>query len=186
MASRVAFAVTLSKSLLLVRTTNDARRAMDGESLIAKSDPVFTDESVSTAATGVIVSRTFSYKMPVALDIAADVLAALRWKITVAGGVGSTGRMNLDIKKNGAAIAGVTKANGATRALQPADGGVATAPSKEEILHVAIPPTPFAQGDTLDFVVELEVVASAAGTATWRVFHDPSVVGSEMIAEVNV
>ena len=184
--SRVAFAVTLSKSLLLIRTTNSNRVVMDGESLILKSDPTSTDESISTAASGVIVTRTFSYKMPTDLTFAADIIAALRWNLTSAGGVGSTGRLNLDVKKNGSSIAGLTKANGATRALQPADGGSGSTPTREEILNVAMPATIFVAGDTLDFVVECEVVATAAGTSTWRVFHDPATPGSEMVAEVNV
>jgi len=175
----IAGNATLTKSLFLVKTTNGNFIAIDGETIIKKSVPTETDANVNTGAAGATAVATFRLTLP-RVTLAADVYALLRWQVTAAGGAASTGRIRLDLQKEGGAIAGVTVANGTTRALDAIAGPF------DEVLHVRLPSTDFAASDRLDFVVDVEVVNAVAGAATVRLRHDPATSGSEAIAEVNV
>jgi hypothetical protein len=108
-----------------------------------------------------------------------DILALLNWEVTVAGGAGATGRINLTATKNGQPITGVVVANGTTRALDGIAG------PWNEVLHIVIPALNMDLDDTLELGLEAElVVAGAAGNATMRLHHDPDTAGNELFFEM--
>ena len=91
---------------------------------------------------------------------------------------GDKARVNLDLKKSGSAITGVTKATGTERV--PNSTTEITYP---EILAIDLPATEFSAGNTLDIVVELEITAVDATNPgiTFKLYCDPSTQDNELV-----
>jgi len=146
--------------------------------ILKRSSETVLDTGNQTT-TGIKVTRT--YKIPIPANM---VLAGRVWLFgrSVAynqtANTGDKARVNLDLKKNGNAIDGVTKATGAERI--PNSTAEATHP---EILVVDLPATEFNAGDTLDIVVELEITAVDATNPgiTFKLYCDPSTQGNELV-----
>lgn len=173
---------TFTKSLYFARATNSSAFLMiDGETIIKLSDPAFTSATLPAGAGGTVSIGTFRISMSQRITLSADVYTILRWQVTAAAGAGATGRLRLNLLREGVALPGVSQQNGTTRAVD-AIGTV----FNEIFLH-RWTETTFASGDRLDFVVDAErVAAGAGGTATIQMDHDPVTSGSESISEVNL
>ena len=195
MGCKLTFAVALSKSLLGAKTQDGSFTVFDGDSLIAvnygqdPAHPLYSDQSIDVTSTGVKQTLTFKYVFPTDLEFAADVIAHIPFRVTSRTGSGGTGRINLKVSKNGGVA--LATANGPTSGtFFDADSGADSAPGRSVILRLLMPKTTFAAGDTLDFVVEVEVTATGTGTSEFRLFHNPqggsSSVDARTTFEVNV
>lgn len=140
-----------------------------------------TISSVDTGTTGVKFTHVFKLRFPFTVTTAARTRTRIKWEVTNAGPATTTGRVNVDLQKNGGAIGGVTKANGTTQAVS------APGTFTDANLTVDIPSTTFSAGDTLDVRVEFEVMVASAGTTlAVKLHHDPATSGNELIYEVDV
>jgi len=134
--------------------------------------------------TGIKLSRT--YKLPIPANM---IIAGRIWLFGKSGAfnetanTGDKARVNLDLRKNGSAISGVTKATGTERVPNN------TAECNySEILAVDLPATEFSVGDTLDIVVELEITAVDATNPgiTFKLYCDPGTEGNELVFYLQV
>ena len=146
--------------------------------ILKRSSETVLDTGNQTT-TGIKVTRT--YKMPIPANM---ILAGRVWLFgrSVAynqtANTGDKARVNLDLKKNGSAIDGVTKATGTERV--PNSTTEVTYP---EILAVDLPTTEFNAGDTLDIIVELEITAvdDTNPGITFKLYCDPSTQDNELV-----
>lgn len=176
----IAGNATITSSLFMVKTTNGNLVAIDSNSSIFRSDPKQTSRlGVDTTAAGVKSTDKFKFTLP-KINLAAGVFILVNWDVISGAPAGATGRINVNLQKNGVTITGITKALGATRALDVVAGF-------QELLSIKLPDTVFTAGDDLEFDVEFEVIATSAGaTLDWDLAHDPTDIEKALVAEVNV
>lgn len=183
--SLIAGKSALPGTLLLVTSGNGTKLLVPLSTSIEKSFDLSTSSgSIATDATGIKATLgPWRITLP-KLDVATDVWIRLKWEIVVASVGTPSGRLNVNLQKEGGAISGLTKASGPARDLAAVAGT-----TYEEWLHVRIPATSFAAGDRLDVLIEVEVtVASGSGgsTATVKIHHDPATAGNESFVELNL
>ena len=134
---------------------------------------------VNTGSTGEKYAHIFQFRMPFAWTTGGRVRAKIRWEVSTIGPAGSIGRPFFRLQKNGAAISGVTNGVGVNKALDVL--GV------YDDYHVVcdLPRgTSFANGDTLDFLVGLEITTAAAGAIlVTRIRVDPSIADDALCFE---
>ena len=146
--------------------------------ILKRSSETVLDTGNQTT-TGIKVTRT--YKMPIPANM---MLAGRVWLFgrSVAynqtANTGDKARVNLDLKKSGSVIDGVTKATGTERV--PNNTNEITYP---EILTIDLPATEFNAGDTLDIIVELEITAvdDTNPGITFKLYCDPSTQDNELV-----
>ncbi|MDP3910549.1 MAG: hypothetical protein Q8Q14_09150 [Gemmatimonadales bacterium] len=170
-------------SFQCLSSTNGDLIAVRGASPAAvASDPVQTDTVVPTAAVGVAATLRFGLRPPTPTHTGRlALIGSFAWEVTVGGGAGATGRLNLTLLRNGLAITGVTAAQGATQVLDAVVGPF------REVLVVELPEgTLIDADDVFEVAVQIErVVAGAAGNATVRVHHNPAVIGDSFPVEIS-
>lgn len=126
-------------------------------------------------------TQTFKHRVVRRFAAAPRMRVRAEWEIVATATGGSpTGRLNVTAQRNGVAIGGGAKQNGVTRSLAAVNGTRFV-----EQFWFDLATTTWAAGDTLDFLFELELVASAgvASTGEARLNHDPAAPGRELVAE---
>lgn len=141
--------------------------------------------STATDTVGVKATRKMLWRLPVPFDSAAlRVWLRLEWEIASASAGTPQGRINLDARRNAAAIGGLTKTSGPARSMSAANGTRFV-----ELLALDIPDTTWGATDTLELLFELEVtVASGSGgsTGSYQINHDPATAGRELEVTIHV
>lgn len=183
----------LTKSFYCLPRSNAVSTQQITDGVLVRSDtaakypsgsPVITllnNGVIDTTATGVKVTHTFKTALPEAASLTSYVRCRAKWRIVANSPAGALGRMNFNVKHNGAAITGLTKFEGAIRALNAGPG----TDFPESWMVVKMPATErWAAGDTLEIVIELEVTTAAAGNTLEVGFHiDPATAGAELVVE---
>ena len=146
--------------------------------ILKRSSETVLDTGNQTT-TGIKVTRTYKIPIPANMMLAGRVwLFGRSLAYNQTANTGDKARVNLDLKKNGSVIDGVTKATGTERVPNDTDG--ITYP---EILAVDLPATEFNAGDTLDIIVELEITAvdDTNPGITFKLCCDPSTQDNELV-----
>lgn len=146
--------------------------------ILKRSSETVLDTGNQTT-TGIKVTRIYKLPIPANMIIAGRVwLFGRSVAYNQTANTGDKARVNLNLKKNGSAITGVTKATGTERVPNSTDE--ITYP---EILAIDLPATEFSAGDTLDIIVELEITAVDGGNPgiTFKLYCDPSIQDNELI-----
>lgn len=147
-----------------------------------------TISSIDTTAAGVKFSNYYTLRSSYSTTLASQIRARVKWAVTAASPAGATGRINIDVKRkdtsgNVSAISGLTKGSGKARALDAVGGTSYT----ENQIVVNMPNQTFLPGESIVVVVELEVLATAAGNSLQAsIKTDPDTLGDELIIEVDV
>lgn len=163
---------------LLVRSDTAAKTG-SGSPTITRLDSVGV---VDTQALGVKKTHVFKLAVPDSVVLGGYVRVRCKWDIVASAPAGTIGRVNLDMKHNGAAIPSLSKFSGKPRALDAAPATVYI-----EQWMVLVPPTTetFRAGDTIDIVIEFEVTKedAAANILQWGLHCNPAVAGNEIVVE---
>lgn len=164
----------------LVTSTNGTRLLVDESALILRSATASSATGLVAAdSTGIKSTTTWRIPMP-PMSLSGHLWVRLEWEIVASVAGGATGRMNLDLQREGATLP-ITKANGGARAL-----GAAVATRYEELLEVAIlTPIRFVGGQRLDlrFEYEVTVIGGVGTTSNIQINHDAASPGRELIVQ---
>lgn len=143
-----------------------------------------TIAAVPVATTGIKFTLVFQLRFARRETWRYPLRCRVRWEVTAISGAGGTGRVNVDLQRNGVALTGLVKASGPTRSLE----AIATFTEANLVLSLAgldAPPT-FEVNDTLDLRVEFEVMGTSIGASpTIRVHHDPADVGGRLTLDTD-
>lgn len=135
--------------------------------------------STNVAVGVVLFTHTFKVRVPVSWVCNGNIRCKVKWRVNAAAAAGALARVQMDIKKSGAAITGLTAYNGSDRALD------VIADFTECWMVCAIPTgISFKAGDSIE--VELSWVnrANIAGAALEvYVYCDPGTSGDELVIE---
>jgi len=151
--------------------------------LLKKSAETTLDTGNQTA-TGIKITRTYSIIIPVDCKIAGKViLIGKSGAFNTTANTGDSARINLDVQKDGSAISGVTKTNGTSHTPNST-----TEVNYDEVLEITIPSTDFSSGDSLDVIVELEIVTvdETNPGITLKLYCDPETSGNELVIYLQV
>lgn len=168
----------------VVATTNYSNNLLIPRDTLAWYSQIteFRTVGINTGTAAIKVTHTFQARIPQAVTLACRLRTRLRWDINATGlAAGAIGRWNVDVKKNAAAITGLTKGYGVKRAL------TSTGTFTETHIVTDIPQTSWGAADTLDIACEFEVTTAEAGTSLEiGLLCDPATAGNELVFEFDL